>query len=137
MNFKKIFITGGAGYCGSSLVPKLLDKGYNVTVYDIMYFGDDFLPKDHPGLKIIKGDIRDTKKIAEACKHHDVFVSLACISNDTSFDLDETLSTSVNMEAFEPMVKAAKISGVKRFIYASSSSVYGVSDKRMLRKTIL
>ena len=134
MNFKKIFITGGAGYCGSSLVPKLLDKGYKVTIYDIMYFGDDFLPKDHPGLKIINGDIRDSKKIAESCKDHDVFVSLACISNDTSFDLDEALSTSVNMNAFEPMVKAAKRSGVKRFIYASSSSVYGVSDKKDVKE---
>ncbi len=134
MKFKKIFITGGAGYCGSSLVPKLLDKGYQVTVYDIMYFGQDFLPKDNPYLKIISGDIRDSKKIADSCKNHDVFVSLACISNDTSFDLDEDLSTSVNMDAFEPMVKAAKLSGIKRFIYASSSSVYGVSDKKDVKE---
>ena len=130
MEFKKIFITGGAGYCGSKLVPKLLEKGYIVTVYDIMYFGYDFLPKNNPNLKIISGDIRDAKKIEDSCKGHDVFVSLACISNDTSFDLDEALSTSINMDAFEPMVKAAKSSGIKRFIYASSSSVYGVSDKK-------
>ena len=71
MKYKKIFITGGAGYCGSSLVPKLLDKGYQVTVYDIMYFGQDFLPKDNPGLKIVSGDIRDSKKIADSCKNHD------------------------------------------------------------------
>lgn len=131
---KKIFLTGGAGYCGSKLVPKLLNKGYQVTVYDIMYFGCDFLPKKNSNLTIISGDIRDTKKIEQSCKHHDVFVSLACISNDTSFDLDEKLSTSVNMEAFEPMVKAAKASGVKRFIYASSSSVYGISDKKDVKE---
>ena len=131
---KKIFLTGGAGYCGSKLVPKLLNKGYQVTVYDIMYFGFDFLPKKNSNLTIINGDIRDTKKIEQSCKHHDVFVSLACISNDTSFDLDEKLSTSVNMEAFEPMVKAAKASGVKRFIYASSSSVYGISDKKDVKE---
>ena len=130
MEFKKIFITGGAGYCGSNLVPRLLESGYIVTVYDIMYFGYDFLPKENPNLKIIIGDIRDAKKIQEACKGQDVFVSLACISNDTSFDLDEALSTSVNMDAFDPMVKAAKASGIKRFIYASSSSVYGISDKK-------
>ena len=113
MKFKKIFITGGAGYCGSQLVPKLLEKGYDVTVYDIMYFGYDFLPKNNPNLKIISGDIRDKKKIEASCKGHDVVVSLACISNDTSFDLDEALSTSINMDAFEPMVKAAKTAGIK------------------------
>ena len=63
MKFKSIFITGGAGYCGSRIVPRLLDKGYKVTVYDIMYFGYDFLPKNNPNLNIIIGDIRDTKKL--------------------------------------------------------------------------
>jgi nucleoside-diphosphate-sugar epimerase len=129
MLFNLVFVTGGAGYCGSLLVPQLLSSGYKVTVYDIMYFGNDFLPKGNPNLKIIKGDIRDTAKILESCKGHDAFVSLACISNDASFELDEKLSTSVNLDAFEPMVIAAKKAGIKRFIYASSSSVYGVSDK--------
>lgn len=129
MNFKSVFITGGAGYCGSRLVPQLLAKGYKVTVYDIMYFGDHFLPKENPDLTLISGDIRDAAKLQESCKGHDVFVSLACISNDASFELDESLSTSVNLDAFEPMVIAAKNAGVKRFIYASSSSVYGVSDQ--------
>ena len=63
MNFKKIFITGGAGYVGSCLVPELLKKNYEVTVYDIMFFTDNFLPKSHPKLKIIKGDIRDQKNL--------------------------------------------------------------------------
>ena len=129
MRFNSIFLTGGAGYCGSRLVPQLLEEGYKVTVYDIMYFGNDFLPKDNPNLTIIEGDIRDTEKLGLACKGHDVFVSLACISNDASFELDEHLSTSVNMDAFEPMVIAAKTAGLKRFIYASSSSVYGVSNQ--------
>ncbi len=131
---KKIFVAGGAGYCGSRLVPELLKKGYKVTVYDIMYFGYNFLPKNNPSLSIISGDIRDSKKIADSCKGHDIFVSLACISNDTSFDLDEDLSTSINLRAFEPMIKAAKSSGIKRFIYASSSSVYGVSDQKDVKE---
>ena len=126
--FKKVLVTGGAGYVGSLLVPQLLDAGYQVTVYDIMYFGDEFLPKQNKNLKVIKGDIRDTAKMAEAFKDIDAVISLACISNDASFELDEKLSTSINLDAFEPMVVAAKKAGVRRFIYASSSSVYGVSD---------
>jgi nucleoside-diphosphate-sugar epimerase len=127
--FEKVLVTGGAGYCGSLLVPQLLNRGYKVTVYDVMFFGDSFLPKDNPNLNIVKGDIRDAQLLAETAKGHDAFVSLACISNDASFELDEKLSTSVNLDAFEPMVLAAKNAGIKRFIYASSSSVYGVSDK--------
>lgn len=127
--FDSVFVTGGAGYCGSRLVPQLLSRGYRVTVYDIMYFGNDFLPLSDPNLRVIEGDIRDARKLRESCRGHEALVSLACISNDASFELDEALSTSVNLDAFEPMVVAAKEGGVKRFIYASSSSVYGVSDR--------
>ena len=128
MKFQNVLVTGGAGYVGSLLTPQLLDLGYNVTVYDIMYFGDDFLPKSNPKLRLIRGDIRDTAKLAQAFKGIDAVISLACISNDASFELDEKLSTSINLDAFEPMVIAAKQAGVKRFVYCSSSSVYGVSE---------
>jgi len=126
---EKIFITGGAGYCGSLLIPQLLSRGHKITVYDTLFYGDDFLPKDNPDLTIIQGDIRDAAHLAGASVGHDAFVSLACISNDASFELDEALSTSINLDAFEPMVLAAKNAGIRRFVYASSSSVYGVSDK--------
>jgi nucleoside-diphosphate-sugar epimerase len=126
----KVFITGGAGYVGSLLVPYLLEKNYKVTVYDIMHFTDAFLPKNNKDLKIIKGDIRDEKSLKTSSKDHDYFINLACISNDTSFAIDEKLSTSINLDSFKPMVKIAKNNGIKRFIYASSSSVYGVSDKK-------
>jgi nucleoside-diphosphate-sugar epimerase len=126
--FDRVFVTGGAGYCGSRLVPQLLALGYRVTVYDVLFFGSDFLP-DHPHLRVIAGDIRDTPRLAQALAGHDAVVNLACISNDASFELDEALSTSVNLHAFEPMVLAAKAAGVRRFIYASSSSVYGVSNE--------
>jgi nucleoside-diphosphate-sugar epimerase len=128
MKFKNILVTGGAGYVGSLLVPQLLNLGYRVTVYDTMYFGDDFLPKQNPNLKLVKGDIRDTAKLAQEFQGIEAVISLACISNDASFELDENLSTSINLDAFEPMVMAAKKAGVKRFIYCSSSSVYGVSE---------
>src|SRR5467141_2994069 len=127
--FEKVLVTGGAGYFGGRLVPQLLSRGYKVTVYDIMFFGNRFLPRDNPNLRIIDGDIRDTAKFAAAVAGHDAVVNLACISNDASFELDEDLSTSINLNAYEPLVQAAKKAGVKRFIYASSSSVYGVSDK--------
>ena len=123
---KTVLVTGGAGYVGSALTPRLLDAGYEVIVYDIMYFGRQGLPS-HPNLAVIEGDIRDTARLTQAFEGIDAAIHLACISNDTSFDLDERLSTSVNYECFEPMVIAAKKADVKRFIYVSTSSVYGVS----------
>ena len=125
-----VFVTGGAGYVGSCLVPELLKQGYKVTVYDIMYFGDNFLPKKNPNLNIIEGDIRDIKKVENSCRNHEFFLHLACISNDASFELNEKLSKSINFDAFEPMVVSAKEVGIKRFIYASTSSVYGVSKEK-------
>src|SRR5262249_56029066 len=71
---------------------------------------------------------RDTPKLAEALVGQDAVLHLACISNDASFELDEKLSESINYDCFEPLVVAAKKAGVKRFVYCSSSSVYGVSD---------
>lgn len=127
--FDTVLVTGGAGYCGSVLVPQLLDQGYKVKVYDIMYFGSDHLPHDHPNLEIIEGDIRNIDLFARSVAGVESVIHLACISNDASFVLDEALSTTVNFNAFEPLVKASKEAGVKRFIYASSSSVYGVSEE--------
>ena len=125
---QKVLVTGGAGYVGCVLVPKLLKKGYEVTVYDLMIYGDQGLPKGDPRLKIIKGDIRDIKAYSAACRGMDAVINLACISNDPSFELDDGLSKSVNYDCFEPMVIATREAGVKRYIYASTSSVYGVSD---------
>jgi nucleoside-diphosphate-sugar epimerase len=130
----RIFITGGAGYVGSRMVPYFLSKGYKITVYDTLFFTDEFLPKNDSNLKVIKGDIRDHEKIFESAKNHDFFINLACISNDTSFALDEKLSTSINLDSFEPMVLSAKKAGIKKFINASTSSVYGVSDQKDVKE---
>ena len=124
---KTVLVTGGAGYKGCVLVPKLLQAGYAVVVYDLMLFGSAGLPS-HPNLKVVTGDIRDTDKYAEAVKGCDYVIHMACISNDPSFDLDPSLSRTINYECFEPLVLASKVAGVKRFVYVSSSSVYGVSD---------
>src|SRR5215467_5740588 len=125
---KHVLVTGGAGYVGNVMVPLLLEKGYKVTVYDILFFGDETLPTHDPRLTVIEGDVRDTAKLARAFSGVDVVLHLACISNDPSFELDEGLSKTINFDCFEPMVIAAKKAGVKRFVYCSSSSVYGVSD---------
>lgn len=129
---KKIFITGGGGYVGTRLVPILLKKNYKVTVYDTFYFGNHL--KKNKNLKIIKADIRNTQFLEKKCKGHEYFIHLACISNDTSFELNKKLSKSINYDCFEPMVKAAKNSKIKRFIYASSSSVYGLSKKKNVKE---
>ena len=125
---QNLLVTGGAGYVGNVLVPVLLDKGYKVTVYDSLFFGGETLPTGNPRLKLVEGDIRDTEKLASCFAGIDTVLHLACISNDPSFELDEGLSQSINFDCFEPMVVAAKKAGVKRFVYCSSSSVYGVSD---------
>jgi nucleoside-diphosphate-sugar epimerase len=124
----KIFITGGAGYVGAVLVPHLLENGYSVTVLDLMIYGDDVLPK-HPNLQSVKGDIRDQTLLMELIPGHDVVIHLACISNDPSFELNPQLGKSINLDAFRPLVEISKASGVKRFVYASSSSVYGIKEE--------
>lgn len=125
---EKVLITGGGGYVGNVLVPQLLGAGYRVTVYDTFWFGRDTLPQDE-NLTLVEADVRDTAAFAKAVAGHDAVLHLACISNDPSFELDPNLSESINYTCFEPLVVAAKQAGVARFVYCSSSSVYGVSDK--------
>ena len=129
MKSEKIFITGGAGYIGAVLVPRLLIEGYEVTVFDLMIYGEQVLPKDSR-LTTIKGDIRDTDLLRMSISGHDVVIHLACISNDPSFELNPTLGRSINLEAFRPLVEISRNAGIRKYVYASSSSVYGVKQEK-------
>ena len=122
-----VFVIGGGGYVGSALVPALLDANYSVTVYDLFLYGKEIFDsiKDHPRLNLETGDIRDLNHLERALQCNDV-IHLACISNDPSFELNPNLGKSINLDSFEPCVKIAQKKGVRRFIYASSSSVYGI-----------
>ena len=124
---KKLIVFGGGGYCASVLIPQLLNEGWDVTAYDTFWYGTGHLP-NASNLHLVQADVRDLSKVRGALCGQESVLHLACISNDASFELDEKLSTSVNLESFEPLVVAAKAAGVGRFVFASSSSVYGVSD---------
>lgn len=129
--FNTILVTGGAGYVGTVLVPKLLMAGYQVKVLDLFIYGDDVLDavRHHPALEIIKGDLRDQRLLERIIPGCDAVIHLACISNDPSFELDPELGKSINFDAFKPLVEISKRNAVRRFIYASSSSVYGVKEE--------
>ncbi len=127
---KTILVTGGAGYVGAILIPKLLNKGCKVKVLDLYTYGEDVFDgiKDKSNLEEIKGDICDTDLLKKSLPGCDAVIHLACISNDPTFELNPDLSRKVNYDAFEPLVRLSKESGVRRFVYASTCSVYGISD---------
>ena len=126
-----VLVTGGAGYVGSVLVPKLLAAGHRVTVLDLYLYGEDLFAahRNNPNLIEVKGDLRDPASVKRALAGCDAVIHLACISNDPSFELNPGLGKSINYDCFLPLVKASKDAGVKRFVYASSSSVYGVKKE--------
>lgn len=126
-----VLVTGGAGYVGSVLTPKLLAAGHNVRVLDAYYFGTQSLEavRGHARLREIHADLRDRQALDAALDGCDAVIHLACVSNDPSFELDPSLGRSINYDAFLPLVQLAKRRGVRRFIYASSSSVYGIKEE--------
>ncbi len=126
-----VLVTGGAGYVGSVLVPKLLAARHNVRVLDTYTFGTGSLAAfaEDPTSAKVRGDIRDPDIVDAALQGCNAVIHLACISNDPSFELDPSLGKTVNYDAFIPLVRLSKKHGVKRFIYASSSSVYGIKSE--------
>lgn len=127
----RICVPGGAGYVGSRLVPELLKKGHVVVVLDLFMYGKDVFDevKNDPNLILVEADIRDFAVVDKALQNCQAVIHLACISNDPSFELNPALGKSINLDAFEPFVQLSKKHGIERFIYASSSSVYGVKQE--------
>ncbi len=134
--FRNLLVTGGAGYVGSALVPELLRQGYHVKVVDTFWYGEGVFGEanEHPELERIRLDIRDSGRLEQALQGVDAVIHLACISNDPSFELDPALGKSINYDAFAGLLAGAIRQGVRRFIYASSSSVYGVKETPEVRE---
>ncbi len=120
----RVLVTGACGYKGSVLVPKLLEKGHEVVAFDIMWFGNFLRP--HPNLTVIKGDVRNTREIDLA--GIDAIIHLSSVANDPCGDLDPKLTWEISCLATMQLADRAKRDGIERFIYASSGSVYGISD---------
>jgi nucleoside-diphosphate-sugar epimerase len=128
---KNVVVTGGAGYIGSVLVPELLEAGHRVTVLDRLIFGEEPLApiRRHPRLNVVRADIRDLDTLRSVLGTGvDALIHLAAISNDPSSELDPVVTQSINGEGTALVMMEAKRSGVRRFLYASSASVYGIKD---------
>ena len=133
----KILVTGGFGYVGSRLTPHLLARGHHLRVLDLMLYtaaGLDSLRAD-PNFRewkdrfdFIEGDIRDPELVGRAVADVDTVIHLAAISNDPTGELDEILTRQVNFDAVGVLLALARGARVKRFINASSSSVFGIKD---------
>lgn len=120
-----ILVTGACGYKGNVLVPKLLAQGHSVVAFDIMWFGNDLA--DHPNLRVVEGDIREIKSVP--VENVEAIIHLSSIANDPAGDLDPKLTWEVSALATMQLADKAARQGVKRFIYASSGSVYGLKDE--------
>lgn len=127
-----ILVTGACGYKGNVLVPKLLNAGHSVTAFDIMWFGND-LPK-HPNLKVIQGDVRHIDSIPLA--GIEAIIHLSSIANDPAGDLDPKLTWEVSALSTMQLIDKAVRLGIRRFIYASSGSVYGLSDEERVTENL-
>jgi nucleoside-diphosphate-sugar epimerase len=125
----KVLVTGGCGYKGSVLVPKLLDRGHFVEVYDNQWFGNYLKP--HHALRVYQKDIRDLDSIG----YQNAIIHLAGIANDPCGELDSKLTWEVNVYATMQLAELAVRSGVGQFIFASSASVYGLKDNKPVVET--
>lgn len=136
---QRVLVIGGAGYIGSALLPKLLDQGYSVRLLDLLLFGREPIADviDHPRLEVVQADFRQVDKVVQAMRDIDTVIHLGAIVGDPACALDEALTIEVNVMATRMIAEVAKGSGVQRFIFASTCSVYGASDEVLNERSAL
>jgi len=136
---RRVLVIGGGGYIGSALLPKLLEKGYNVRLLDLLIFGDEPIQKilDHPRLEVRRGDFRHVEQVADALQGVDSVVHLGAIVGDPACNLDEELTIEVNLTATRMIAELAKASGVQRLVFASTCSVYGATEEMLDERSIV
>lgn len=129
-NIERILVVGGAGYLGSALVPMLLDRGYSVRVLDSLLFGSESLKavEKHPHFELAQGDVRDIQSVVQATKGIDTVIHLAAIVGDPACEENPQLAVEINRAATRMLADASRGHGVRRFLFASTCSVYGASD---------
>lgn len=134
-----MLVIGGAGYIGSALLPKLLDKGYSVTLLDLLLYGTEPIRSvlDDPRLKVLQADFRQVDRVVEATRDVDAVIHMGGIVGDPACALDENLTTEINLMATRMIAEVAKGSGVERFIFTSTCSVYGASDQKLDERSLL
>lgn len=128
---RSVLVIGGGGYIGSALVPKLLAGGYRVRVLDLFVYGREAIAEvaEHPHLEIVEGDFREVHTVVNAMQGIDAVVHLGAIVGDPACALNEQLTLEINLIATRMLAETAKGSGVSRFIFASTCSVYGANDQ--------
>ncbi|MDA7510434.1 SDR family oxidoreductase [Verrucomicrobia bacterium] len=135
----QVLVIGGGGYIGSALLPKLLEAGFKVRLLDAFVFGEDPIREiiGHENLEIVKGDFRQIEKVVESMLGIESVVHLGGIVGDPACAHDEELTLEINLMATKLIVEVAKAHRVKRFIFASTCSVYGANDVLLDEKSCL
>lgn len=132
-------VIGGAGYIGSSLLPQLLEAGYRVRVFDSLLFGRDTIAShlEDERVDLLEGDFRRIDQLVAAMRDVDVVIHLGGLVGDPACAVDEELTIEINLSATRAIAELAKAQGVKRFIFASTCSVYGASDEIVDERSLL
>jgi nucleoside-diphosphate-sugar epimerase len=136
---ENVLVIGGAGYIGSALLPKLLDRGYNVRLLDLLLYGTEPILDviDHPRLEIIEADFRQIDVVVKAMQDIDAVIHLGAIVGDPACALDEDLTIEVNLMATRMIAEVAKGCNVGRFVFASTCSVYGAGNEVLDERSVL